>query len=268
MQWGARRSPGPAPEVVQSPYTMIPVLYQDDDVIAVDKPAGLPVVPAGGEPPAHCVRRLLEAQLGQALWVVHRLDRQTSGVLVFARTADAHRRLNGLFERRAVQKIYTAFTAGVPDPEAGLIDVPLHVARRGRMRPCLPGEPGVAAATDYRVTGAWRRGEHTAARVQVRPCTGRHHQIRVHLRSRGTPILFDDVYGRVTLSGEWNRSPCRHQALHAERLDLPIGGGGDPLRIESPPRAELAALVGWFETEWEVCPTHAAAEGQPTSWPL
>lgn len=247
---------------------MIPVLYQDDGLVAVDKPSGLPVVPAGGEPSAHCVRRRLEEQLGQALWVVHRLDRGTSGVLVFARTADAHRRLNGAFERREVLKVYAAVTAGVPAPESGRIAVPLHAARRGRMRPCRPGEAGLEAATDYGVARVWSRGPDVAALVRVRPLTGRHHQVRVHLRSLGTPILFDDVYGRGALAGEWTRGPCRHLALHAERLELPVGGGGSPLRIDAPLRAELAALTQWFDSEWAVRPTRAADDGQATSWPL
>lgn len=244
---------------------MIPVLYLDDDLVAVDKPSGLPVVPAAGSSPQDCVRARLETQTGQRLWVVHRLDRDTSGVLVFARTADAHRRLCALFEGRAARKVYAAVTAGVPEPMVGRIDVPLHPARRGRMRPSAVGEAGLASATAYRVVRSWRQGGDVAALLCLRPETGRHHQIRVHLRSKGTPILFDEIYGRSTLAGGWQRGPCRALALHAERLELPTGGNGSPLRVDAPLRAELAALIGWFDTEWSAGEARATPEARPTS---
>lgn len=258
MQWGQELD-----GTIRRP--MIPVLYFDDDLVAVDKPSGLPVVPAAGSSPGDCVRARLEAQVGQDLWVVHRLDRDTSGVLVFARTPDAHRRLCGLFESRTVRKAYAAFTAGIPEPEAGRIDLALHAARRGRMRPCAPGEAGLASATAYLVVRAWRHGDATAALVRLHPETGRHHQIRVHLRSTGTPVLFDGIYGRATLAGDWRRGPCRALALHAERLELPTGDNGPPLRIEAPLRTELAALAGWFDAEWSVRAARAAPEARLTS---
>lgn len=244
---------------------MIPVLYRDDDLVAVDKPSGLPVVPAAGLPPDDCVRARLEAQIGHGLWVVHRLDRDTSGVLVFARTPDAHRRLCGFFESRAVQKGCAAFTAGIPQPEAGRIDLPLRAARRGRMRPCIPGEAGLTTATAYQVIRVWQRGDEAAALVRLQPETGRHHQIRVHLRSKGTPILFDGIYGRASLAGDWRRGPCRALALHAEWLRLPAGDNGPPLRIEAPLRTELAALAGWFDAEWNERAARAAPEARLTS---
>jgi RluA family pseudouridine synthase len=235
------------------------ILHDDDRIVAINKPPGVPVVPAGGEPPDACVRRMLEAQVRQALWVVHRLDRDTSGVLVFARSADAHRRLNAWFEQRLVSKRYVALTAGIPVPDRGAIEVPLHAARRGRTRPAAPGEHGQHAATDYAVVRAWTRGGLAAALVEAHPRTGRHHQIRVHLRSAGTPILFDEIYGRSTLAGEWAEGPCRRLALHAVRLDLPADAGRPPLCIEAPIWDDVAAQIGWFDARWATGPTRAAA---------
>jgi tRNA pseudouridine32 synthase/23S rRNA pseudouridine746 synthase len=229
----------------------IQVLYTDDEVVVVAKPAGLPVIPAAGEDPAGCVRHVLEAQLGEPLWVVHRLDREASGVLLLARHAAAHRRLSMAFEHRLVSKTYAALTAGIITPCEGVIDVPLHAARRGRARPALPGEAGQASTTEYRVLRTWRRGSAEAALVEARPRTGRHHQIRVHLRSAGTPILFDDIYGRATVTGEWSAGPCRRLALHATRLEWPAAADGVSLGVDAPLAADLAALGAWFDaTSW------------------
>jgi RluA family pseudouridine synthase len=227
------------------------LLHSDDDVVVVDKPAGLPVIPAAGEDPQRCVRRLLEAQLGQPLWVVHRLDRAASGVLLFARHAEAHRRLSLAFEHRRVSKTYLAVTAGVISPPEGVIDVPLHPARRGRTRPALPGEPGQPSTTAYRVVRAWGQGPAGAALVEAKPRTGRHHQIRVHLRSQGTPLLFDDVYGRGTMGGKWIEGPCRRLALHAARLEWPAAADGESCCADAALAADLAALVAWCDaTSW------------------
>ncbi len=248
------------------PAAPLSILHQDDDVFVLDKPAGLPVVPGGGEHPAACVRHLLERQVGEPVWVVHRLDRDTSGVLAFARHPDAHRRLNAAFEARAVAKTYLAVTAGVPVPPAGTIAVPLHEARRGRMRPCAAGETGVEAVTDYAVECVWGPAEAAVALVRACPRTGRHHQIRVHLRSMGTPILFDDVYGRSTLKGDWRAGPCQRLALHAVRLELPPSGHGPVLRIDAPVAADLAALIGWLDARRPVVQARAAGAGGLTSW--
>jgi len=110
------------------------VLFADNDLVVVDKPSGLPTVPAPDAPPGGCVRSVLERQLGSPVWVVHRLDRDTSGVLLFARTADAHRGLCQAFEERRIRKAYAAFTLGVPAGRDGRITTPLHPARRGMER--------------------------------------------------------------------------------------------------------------------------------------
>jgi tRNA pseudouridine32 synthase/23S rRNA pseudouridine746 synthase len=163
-------------------------LYDDAALVVVDKPAGRRDSHAGCAT-ASCLRDRVAAALGTRVWVVHRLDRDTSGVVVFARTAEAHRALSMAFERRDVAKQYAALVHGVPAPPAGTIDLALHEARKGKARPARADEPGARpATTDYAVTRAWAHEAQRIAAVAATPRTGRHHQIRVHLRAIGTPI--------------------------------------------------------------------------------
>ena len=146
-------------------------------MLVVSKPPGLSVVPGAGERPGDCVRGRLERQVGARLWVVHRLDRETSGVLLFARTPEIHRTLCLAFEERRVRKSYVAFTLGVPSPRESRIATPLHPARRGKVRPAAPGEDGAwDAATRYIVRKSWERLSTSVALVEAHPETGRHHQ--------------------------------------------------------------------------------------------
>jgi len=232
----------------------IPILDANDRIVAVNKPAGVTVVPAPGAPADACLRALVERQIGARFWVVHRLDRDTSGVIVFARSADAHRELCLAFEERRVQKTYLAFTAGVPDPCQGRIEIPLHPARRGKTRPARPGEPGgQAAATGYIVRKHWELDGARVALVEAHPETGRHHQIRVHLRAIGCPILFDGTYGRGTEIGTLDESPCQRVALHASRLVVPQPDGSR-LTIDAPLPADLTALLRWLDGGWTRTP--------------
>jgi tRNA pseudouridine32 synthase/23S rRNA pseudouridine746 synthase len=240
----------------------IPVLYEDDAVLAVAKASGEPVVPARGEAPDACLHRRLEALRGERLWVVHRIDRDASGVVVFARNAAAHRALSLAFERREAEKLYQAFTAGAPAAPRGRSAVALHAARRGKARPASPDEPGArAATTDYAVRRRWMRDAATVAALELRPLTGRHHQIRVHLRAAGTPILFDALYGRGTGSGPLEGAPCRRLALHAQRLALPAPDGRGRLVVEAAPAPDLVALEAWLDAGWRATVYGAHREG-------
>ena len=238
----------------------IPVLFADSAIVVVDKPSGLPTVPAPDTGPGECVRALVERQLGAAVWVVHRLDRGTSGVLLFARTAEAHRRLCLAFEERRVRKTYIAFTRGVPPQREGRITTPLHPARKGKVRPALPGEAGAwDTVTSYIVRKRWARGTETAAMVEAHPETGRHHQVRAHLRLIGTPVLCDPVYGRP--AGGPAGAPVSRLALHASRLAVPAGSGEAGLRsFEAPLPADLTPLLHWLDENWSVL-------ADSTSWP-
>ena len=226
------------------------LLHDDDDLVAVSKPAGEPVIAERAGPPEACLRRRLELQLGKRLWVVHRIDRDASGLVVFARNADAHRALSLAFENRQVEKSYLALAGGELE-EHGTIDVALHSARKGKTRPAGPGEPGRReATTEYAVERSWRRGDGVVSLVEVRPRTGRHHQIRVHLRSRGAPLLFDPLYGRGLLPPGLEGAPCRRLALHARRLELPAPGGDGRLVLEAPLAEDLQELQTWLDTQW------------------
>lgn len=226
---------------------IIQILHTDDHIVAVSKPAGITVIPTPDAPRDACLRAIVERQLGAPLWVVHRLDRDTSGAVVFARSAEAHRELSHAFEQRRVQKTYLAFTAGVPEPPDGRIDAALHAARRGKTRPAHPGEPGSqSAATGYVVRLRWEFEGTRVALVEARPDTGRHHQVRVHLRSIGTPILFDVVYGKATRKDVFEEAPCDRLALHASRLLVPRPDGS-PTTIDAPLPADLTALLQWLD---------------------
>jgi len=224
----------------------------------VDKPPGLAVVPAADQHPGECVRGRLERELGARLWVVHRLDRETSGVLLFARTPEIHRALCLAFEERQVRKTYVAFTLGVPSPREGRIETPLHPARRGKVRPALPGEGGAwEAATRYIVRKRWERDGAAVAMVETHPETGRHHQIRAHLRSIGTPILFDRLYGLNCAGAATGGAPLSRLALHASRLAVPAAAGAGPVRaFEAPLPADLTALLHWLDAGWTVVAGH------------
>jgi RluA family pseudouridine synthase len=229
-----------------------PLLVATDDLIAVAKPPGVTVIPGRGEPPEACLRAQLEAARGEPLWVVHRLDRDTSGVVVFARTALAHRALSMAFERRRVEKRYLALVAA----PAGLaaeqhVALPLRPARRGLMKVAARGDRDAQAAeTAYVVTRRWRRGDGPeaarAALIEARPLTGRQHQIRVHLAAVGAPIWFDPLYGDGAAPAD---APPARLALHAHRLALPTPGGAW-LRIEAPLPDDLAALERWLDATW------------------
>lgn len=228
----------------------ISILRETAAWIAVDKPPGQAVVPARGEEPRDSLWRTLERARGERLWAVHRLDRNTSGVVLFARDAAAHRALSMAFEQRAVHKTYLAFTRGAPPAEAGIIDAPLHPARRGKMRPAAPGEAGaLAAETAYRVLRRWQTALGEVALVEAQPRTGRHHQIRVHLRFVGAPVLVDPSYGRgeqvtaAALGQGGDEVILARLGLHASRLVFPAPDTGEAVTVDAPLPADLQALM-------------------------
>lgn len=234
----------------------VPLLHETTDLIAVDKPPGLVVVPARparSDQPDQPARdeepslwHLLMQRRGERLFVVHRLDRETSGVVLFARNADAHRDLCLAFERGEVRKTYLALCFGAL-PDRGLIDVPLHEARRGKMRPAHPGESGARqAATEYEVRRRLRTPAGDVLLVELHPRTGRQHQIRVHLRHAGAPLLGDPLYGKAatTAAREAGAFPIPPRLpLHAASIKLSAPRTGDSLVIEAPLPQDLQAIL-------------------------
>ncbi len=219
---------------------------EGEGIVAVAKPPGEPVIPARGAAPEACLQRRLERQLGRRLWVVHRIDRDASGVVLFAANASAHRALSIAFEQRRVSKSYRAFTAGELTPPSGRLEQALHGARKGKTRPAAAGEPGQKAVTDYATLATWQLGEDRIALVEAQPLTGRHHQIRVHLRAAGAPILFDSLYARGRTPASLGPAPCSRLALHALRIEVPAPHGTARLAVEAPLAADLEALARWL----------------------
>lgn len=188
------------------------------------------VIPARGEDPAQSLHRQLEASRGETLWVVHRLDRDTSGVFVLARTAEAHRQWSMAFSEGRVGKEYLALTRGTP--AARSIQEPLRVDERGRVTVAARGQKGAKSA-QTRLSVVRRWAEPDICLVRCLPTTGRQHQIRVHLAHLGAPLLADPLYGRE--APPTAPLPIARTALHAERLVAPAALGGIEVEAPLPP---------------------------------
>jgi len=209
------------------------VLFEDDDLIVIDKPAGLVVHPAAGNPDGTLVNALLHhctalSGIGgvQRPGIVHRLDKETSGCLVAAKNDAAHQALVRQFAGREIGKIYLALAAGKPAQASGEIAEPIgrHPVARQKMAVVAKGR---AARTSWRVRGEVPGGTLLECTLH----TGRTHQIRVHLRHLGHPILGDDVYGK--------RGAFLRQMLHAWRLAFTHPCTGERVRFQSPIPADF-----------------------------
>lgn len=200
------------------------VLQADHQLLFVDKPAGLLSVPGKGPELSDCLLRRVQRVYPEAL-LVHRLDRDTSGVMVFGLTAHAQRHLGLQFETRRVRKIYIARVIGEIEADSGIVDLPLAVDWPNRPRQRIDEVSGRAAVTSWRVI---RRGREET-RLRLEPRTGRSHQLRVHMLALGHPILGDPLY-----SEGWETQ--ERMMLHAEELRLrhPDGGAGVRVRARAP----------------------------------
>ena len=198
------------------------LLLQRDELVAVDKPAGLPVIP--GREGGPCVRDLVAGQLARKVWVVHRLDRDTSGALIFALTPEAHRAWSMAFELGEVKKRYLALVEGRLDRPLE-IDARLAPARRSRMKVDPGGKPSHTRVRPVETFAA-------ATLVEAEPLTGRTHQIRVHLAHVGHPLLFDHQYRRAPAAAGLSRTP-----LHAAAI-----AWGD-VEVVSPLPEDLAGVL-------------------------
>lgn len=234
----------------------IETLYEDDAVLVVNKPAGIAVIPGRDERPAQSLRGVLEAQRSEGLWVVHRLDRDTSGAVLFARTAAAHRAASMAFEARKVDKRYVAFVRSERALEReGTIRAALHAARKGKMRPAHEGEAdALASETSWRVSASRPSAVGLVSEVEAMPHTGRQHQIRVHFRWLGAPLLVDELYGQCAsrpASALGEGSPAVERlTLHATTLSIPHpSDAGRLLTIDAALPADLAALARWVRAE-------------------
>jgi 23S rRNA pseudouridine955/2504/2580 synthase len=219
------------------------ILYRDDSVIALDKPQGLPVQGGPG------IRKHLDGMLdalaegGEKPRLVHRLDRDTSGVLLLARTASAAAKLASAFRGRDAEKTYWAVVVGEPDPREGRIDLPLAKQGSARGERVAGDAKGVRAVTDYRVLDAAKR---RAAWLELRPLTGRTHQLRVHCaEALRCPILGDGKYGGAAAHLEGLPGTLH---LHARALAIPHPEGGR-LEVTAPLPAHLQEAFAFFGFE-------------------
>jgi 23S rRNA pseudouridine1911/1915/1917 synthase len=241
----------------------VTILYQDDDIIVVDKPAGLVVHPAPGHADGTLVNALLyhvpEIEgVGGARrpGIVHRLDKETSGLIVIARNERAHRMLQAQFAARSVYKEYIALVEGGVEPPEGIISAPVgrHPVDRKRQA-VLPENSqgrtsGREAVTEYHTIHRYHAhargasGLQTFTLLRVILHTGRTHQIRVHLAWRRHPVIGDTLYGPKT-----PRLPLGRHFLHAHKLTLHLPSTGEAMTFIAPIPAELQALIDKFEAD-------------------
>jgi 23S rRNA pseudouridine1911/1915/1917 synthase len=242
----------PEPRAADNAAQDIPlhILFEDQHLLVVDKPAGLVVHPAAGNLDGTLVNALLHHCAGRLSGIggvarpgiVHRIDKDTSGLLVVAKTDPAHEGLAGQFARHSVERRYTAIVGGVPVPPAGRIEGALarSTANRQKMAIVAAGR-GKHAITHYRVVRAF----NGAAQVECRLETGRTHQIRVHMASIGHALLGDAVYGRTPgrLAPVLKQLGFARQALHAATLGFQHPVTQEFLSFESPLPADMLALI-------------------------
>jgi 23S rRNA pseudouridine955/2504/2580 synthase/23S rRNA pseudouridine1911/1915/1917 synthase len=226
------------------------ILFEDDHLVAVNKPSGMLTLPDRHDGELQSLRGILQNRYGN-LFVVHRLDKDTSGVIIFAKDEVAHKYMSYLFEGRSINKEYTGIVHGTPYPTEGSITEPIaeHPAKNGTM---MVHHKGKASHTDYKVLESFSK----FSLVQFIIHTGRTHQIRVHCKFIGHPIACDPLYGdgkpilvssfkkkyKLSKNEEEEKPILSRLALHAQKLSFKNLNGED-LTIEAPLPKDMRALV-------------------------
>lgn len=229
----------------------VDILHEDDHLIAVDKPAGLLTLPDRFDSGRSNLLHYLSVRY-EKIYITHRLDYETSGVIVVAKTPEAHRHLSQQFEHRQTDKRYYALVDGIPADDSGTIDIGIgnHPSQAGKM---IPSPRGKEAVTDYEI----REQLGSFALLDLRIHTGRTHQIRVHLQHIGHPLMVDPLYGRRTefnLSevkgkkynlgrGRMERPLLSRTPLHAYRLELQHPQSGEQLTFEAEMHKDMRATI-------------------------
>ncbi len=256
--------PPAAPAIPEAQAIPLEILHEDAHLIVIVKPAGLTVHPAPGNPDKTLVNALI-AHCGASLsgiggvarpGIVHRLDKDTSGVMVVAKTDAAHQSLTAQFQGRTIERAYVALVWGVPRPASGRIAGAIGRSARDRKKMAVVARGGKAAATRYRTLRSFGAGTRAAASlVECRLETGRTHQIRVHMAHIGHPLVGDPVYGRARHRAAPDFPPAmrrmldgfRRQALHAAVLGFDHPADGRRLRFEAPIPVDFANLLNSLE---------------------
>ncbi len=198
------------------------IIYINEHIIVINKPAGLPVLPDGWQKDSQYLVKMLEQEYGdpatpsagRGIFIVHRLDKITSGVMIFARDADTHRALNMQFERHTAEKVYHAIVEGNPRWDEKITKFPLHANVGHKHRTIVDDRHGKPSETRFRILKRYQ----ASALVEALPMTGRTHQIRVHASALGHPLLGDILYG----ASETNLTT--RPALHAHSLTIEFNG--------------------------------------------
>jgi len=223
---------------------MLPILFENDDIIAVNKPEGLASIPERQKTAPNVLAQLSTPRgSGHKIYVVHRLDKDASGVILFAKNARTHKFLSQQFTSRTVKKSYLALVHGVIAEGRGVIDKPLRQFASGRV--AVDTDRGKPSVTEFEV--AQRLDSYTLVRAY--PLTGRLHQLRVHFYSIGHPIVGDRLYGQVRGTTDEARG-TRHEArlmLHAEKIIFQLPSG-EELTIESPLSESFKTVINMVTT--------------------
>lgn len=226
------------------------ILFEDEAIIVVDKPAPFLTIPDRYDRTIPNVHGVLLASR-EDVFINHRLDKETSGLLVFTKTEEAHKALSNQFESRLVQKYYFAIVNGIPAEEVGLIDLPIGQNKTKR-KGMLVDAKGKESLTKYRVLDSWRDN----AFLEIDLLTGRQHQIRVHMKSIFCPVVCDDLYGdgqafylsKIKRKMKRNKNVVERPllsrvALHAHKLIFKHPIKGDEMQFESPLPKDMKAVI-------------------------
>ena len=227
------------------------IVYEDDSIVVVNKPPHFLSIPDRYRPELYNVYNMLQEKYGE-IYTVHRIDKETSGIMVFARTPEAHKHLNDQFVNRETSKIYLAVIDGVPYEDEGTIDKPIknNPGKSGQM---MVHPDGKASLSKYTVIEKFKR----YAVVDVQIFTGRTHQIRVHLKSIGHPLMIDNLYGnteafylssikkkRFNLEKQTEEKPLMSRTcLHAKALGITHPATGKKVKFEAPLPKDIKALL-------------------------
>jgi 23S rRNA pseudouridine1911/1915/1917 synthase len=242
--------PQPRPAHNEAQDIALTIVFEDEHLLVVDKPAGMVVHPAAGNADGTLVNALLHHCAGRLSGIggvarpgiVHRIDKDTSGLLVVAKTDVAHEGLAAQFARHSIDRRYLAVVAGIPSPASGKVDAPLARSPANRKKIAVVAEGrGKRAVTRYRTVAPLR----DAALVECRLETGRTHQVRVHMAAIGHPLLGDPVYGRARASHRelLKRLDFNRQALHAAGLGFEHPVSKQNLSFESAPPPDIQELL-------------------------
>lgn len=225
------------------------ILFEDEVIVCINKPAGVLVLPDRFDRNQPNLYSLLKEVYG-SIFIVHRIDKDTSGLMVFAKTAEAHARLNAAFEKREVQKKYRAIVQGTPKDNRGIIDLPIIERASGTMGIAETG--GKKSCTEYVVLERFQG----YALMELQPRTGRTHQIRVHLSARQLPILGDPLYGGSDgfylssvksnyrlKNNEEERPLIKRSALHAFSLVFMHPSTKEQMQIEAPLPKDMESVL-------------------------